>query len=529
MFTQKNYPNLRPSLKSSNNYSIPDIDDDSKHKLFEKLATKLAKIIPTSRTVNVNTYSNNINLIPKQLTSSEKQIAAVMTMNTAFKLWYAPIIKLTDTEVESFSITLDKKLLDWACFKYYYIEKYDCFVMLEPVQENYCIKLIYFTNEKIFIQNFLFEGNAEGILDERSLFLSHIIYKESKTAELNLEKDKIPAMTLRKDISLNEIFAIILNAHTSKLKVDMFNYSGELSWKTTLFKLLMSMQPHKQKHICLDMTVELYSYVENNNTEQLVKYLCDNESVVQSMMGLSDDWSSKYIIDLNKKEYKTLDKIMENENENIKVELRKEPISYEFELSGYIDAKVSYVKMQDYTGFIGQMSVAGGNFAFITLPETNGFTKITLNIKELTDTEIKLLEYAPKISDILLASHLSFYSINYSQVEASTVEEKKLVNKVKDRKGKWKTVVKNEEDVVTKYIINLSKKRSMEYIRDHAVDGDGRVINYTTPSWMRAGHWRHYKNGKVIYISESECSRRKDLTDKKIKLKLGGAKIIEAT
>lgn len=58
-----------------------------------------------------------------------------------------------------------------------------------------------------------------------------------------------------------------------------------------------------------------------------------------------------------------------------------------------------------------------------------------------------------------------------------------------------------------------SKKEDSSYEPDrekviyvsHAQAEEGKSRNYTVESWQKAGHYRHYKSGKVVYIKPTIC------------------------
>ena len=58
-----------------------------------------------------------------------------------------------------------------------------------------------------------------------------------------------------------------------------------------------------------------------------------------------------------------------------------------------------------------------------------------------------------------------------------------------------------------------SKKEDSSYEPDrekaiyvgHTQTGEEKTRNYTVDSWQKAGHYRHYKSGKVVYIKPTIC------------------------
>lgn len=86
------------------------------------------------------------------------------------------------------------------------------------------------------------------------------------------------------------------------------------------------------------------------------------------------------------------------------------------------------------------------------------------------------------------------------------------VKSVKRRRGTGRKV---ETAYVVKHIIKTVTS-ARKYVKEHA--SSDVEVQYVIPSWTRRGHYRTYANGKQVWIEGQKVQRRKQLSDKKIKI-----------
>ena len=127
------------------------------------------------------------------------------------------------------------------------------------------------------------------------------------------------------------------------------------------------------------------------------------------------------------------------------------------------------------------------------------------------------------ISDSLLVYVLSRFitllTVIHDRPNRMKIVNEKSINKKSFNNKKYNS---KEKDFIVKRIL-MNAKDAKEYVKNKNEEEGAKVKRefiYVVESWEREGHMRELKNGKIIYIKGTTCTRKASNTDKEIRLKL---------
>lgn len=101
----------------------------------------------------------------------------------------------------------------------------------------------------------------------------------------------------------------------------------------------------------------------------------------------------------------------------------------------------------------------------------------------------------------------------YEEVDSETPEElkKKLNNKIKPNMIDTKKI----GDKVT-YVFTGAKVNDLNKMLGHHLKRRKATFKYTTPYWVRRGHFRTSRSGERVWVSEQVCKRDPELLSVKV-------------
>lgn len=105
--------------------------------------------------------------------------------------------------------------------------------------------------------------------------------------------------------------------------------------------------------------------------------------------------------------------------------------------------------------------------------------------------------------------------------DATTTTLKVDSSKNKSKKSKSKSKNKRKDKTYIRYIKIDAEK--VKYINNNKITkntDDKRSYERHTEEWTRAGHYRHYKSGKVVWIDKSKVRAKSNTKDKSVIYKL---------
>lgn len=105
----------------------------------------------------------------------------------------------------------------------------------------------------------------------------------------------------------------------------------------------------------------------------------------------------------------------------------------------------------------------------------------------------------------------------YQDATTTTLRVESSKNKSKKSKSKSK----RKDKTYVRYIkIDAEKVKYINKNRATKDANDKRNYERHTEEWTRAGHYRHYKNGKVVWIDKSKVRAKSNIKDKSVIYKL---------
>lgn len=116
-----------------------------------------------------------------------------------------------------------------------------------------------------------------------------------------------------------------------------------------------------------------------------------------------------------------------------------------------------------------------------------------------------------------LEMFLSFLLITHDRPERMKSVREESRENTEERKNTDRT---KQEPVKPTYVVRhilMPAASAKKYVSKMSSD---KSRTYTVESWKRSGHWRTYKSGKTVWISESECTRHLEITKRKEYIKL---------
>ncbi len=142
------------------------------------------------------------------------------------------------------------------------------------------------------------------------------------------------------------------------------------------------------------------------------------------------------------------------------------------------------------------------NHAYIP-KSINDINSLLLNL-----SNEELLDFIQYILSCIIAIH-----DRPKRTKMVKITERKETNNNQKRNPK-----NNNEDYVIRRILKPADD-AKEYVASHS-GGVHKNHEYTLEEWSRVDHWRHLKNGKVVYIHETTIHRKLPLSDKEVHIKL---------
>jgi hypothetical protein len=152
-----------------------------------------------------------------------------------------------------------------------------------------------------------------------------------------------------------------------------------------------------------------------------------------------------------------------------------------------------------------------------------------LSAKQLnfTGTQLDAWRIIKKIPNIIIetrlrysddsdfnADNIEFYDLSMDvAIVLLTLEYCIMQNKAKGSKKHKEVPVKvyMDSDVTVRERVlyhNVTMKEYGESAESfHRNIGPREAVCYSTPEWETRGHWRHYKNGKKVFIKPHKCRR----------------------